>query len=154
PPDFGRLRDDRHRSGRKTLAQRAKSGDLEVKRQATWEMSGKTLTFPDQSPVFGVSRANRGASDGFFAAKSANRAATCRIKKSVLLVRKFAKSSDLLGKFEFNCCNTRRLRICAGVITVLESMTSLEFSSWCRGFSNLEAFFGIGHWESGSELWS
>ncbi|MFC3530543.1 hypothetical protein ACFOMH_20495, partial [Paracoccus mangrovi] len=35
----GRLRDDRHRSGRKTLAQRAKSGDLEVKRQATWEMS-------------------------------------------------------------------------------------------------------------------
>jgi hypothetical protein len=39
PPDFGRLRDDRHRSGRKTLAQRAKSGDLEVKRQATWGMS-------------------------------------------------------------------------------------------------------------------
>jgi hypothetical protein len=33
------LRDDRHRSGRKTLAQRAKSGDLEVKRQATWGMS-------------------------------------------------------------------------------------------------------------------
>jgi len=33
------LRDDRHRSGRKTLAQRAKSGDLEVKRQATWRMS-------------------------------------------------------------------------------------------------------------------
>ncbi|WP_206526898.1 hypothetical protein, partial [Paragemmobacter kunshanensis] len=39
PPDFGRLRDDRHRSGRRTLAQRAKSGDLEVKRQATWGMS-------------------------------------------------------------------------------------------------------------------
>ncbi|MFH1553414.1 MAG: hypothetical protein ABII76_00890, partial [Pseudomonadota bacterium] len=39
PPDFGRLRDDRHRSGRKTLAQRAKSGDLEVKRRATWGMS-------------------------------------------------------------------------------------------------------------------
>jgi crotonobetainyl-CoA:carnitine CoA-transferase CaiB-like acyl-CoA transferase len=36
------LRDDRHRSGRKTLAQRAKSGDLEVKRQATWGMSGNT----------------------------------------------------------------------------------------------------------------
>jgi len=33
------LRDDRHRSGRKTLAQRAKSGELEVKRQATWGMS-------------------------------------------------------------------------------------------------------------------
>ena len=32
------LRDSR-RSGRKTLAQRAKSGDLEVKRQATWGMS-------------------------------------------------------------------------------------------------------------------
>ncbi|WP_374661005.1 hypothetical protein, partial [Phenylobacterium sp.] len=41
PPDFGRLRDDRHRSGRKTLAQRAKSGDLEVKRRATWGMSAK-----------------------------------------------------------------------------------------------------------------
>ncbi|MBU4061445.1 MAG: hypothetical protein KKF90_06255, partial [Alphaproteobacteria bacterium] len=41
PPDFGRLRDDRHRSGRKTLAQRAKSGELEVKRQATWGMSVK-----------------------------------------------------------------------------------------------------------------
>jgi two-component sensor histidine kinase len=37
------LRDDRHRSGRKTLAQRAKSGDLEVKRQATWGMSGKIM---------------------------------------------------------------------------------------------------------------
>jgi ABC-type glycerol-3-phosphate transport system permease component len=37
------LRDDRHRSGRKTLAQRAKSGDLEVKRQATWGMSVYTL---------------------------------------------------------------------------------------------------------------
>jgi hypothetical protein len=37
------LRDDRHRSGRKTLAQRAKSGDLEVKRQATWGMSVKIL---------------------------------------------------------------------------------------------------------------
>jgi hypothetical protein len=36
------LRDDRHRSGRKTLAQRAKSGDLEVKRQATWGMSVET----------------------------------------------------------------------------------------------------------------
>jgi hypothetical protein len=36
------LRDDRHRSGRKTLAQRAKSGDLEVKRQATWRMSVDT----------------------------------------------------------------------------------------------------------------
>jgi hypothetical protein len=35
------LRDDRHRSGRKTLAQRAKSGDLEVKRKATWGMSGQ-----------------------------------------------------------------------------------------------------------------
>ncbi|GAB1395681.1 hypothetical protein MASR1M65_04580 [Saprospiraceae bacterium] len=33
------MRDDRHRSGRKTLAQRAKSGDLEVKRQDTWGMS-------------------------------------------------------------------------------------------------------------------
>ncbi|WP_292626530.1 type II secretion system F family protein, partial [Novosphingobium sp. 17-62-19] len=33
--------DDRHRSGRKTLAQRAKSGDLEVKRQATWGMSAE-----------------------------------------------------------------------------------------------------------------
>ncbi|WP_206526931.1 hypothetical protein, partial [Paragemmobacter kunshanensis] len=42
PPDFGRLRDDRHRSGRKTLAQRAKSGDLEVKRRATWGMSVHT----------------------------------------------------------------------------------------------------------------
>jgi small multidrug resistance pump len=37
------LRDDRHRSGRKTLAQRAKSGDLEVKRQATWGMSGRNI---------------------------------------------------------------------------------------------------------------
>ena len=44
PPDFGRLRDDRHRSGRKTLAQRAKSGDLEVKRQATWGMSDEAVT--------------------------------------------------------------------------------------------------------------
>ncbi|WP_198284174.1 hypothetical protein, partial [Bacillus cereus] len=45
PPDFGRLRDDRHRSGRKTLAQRAKSGDLEVKRKATWGMSVDVLRF-------------------------------------------------------------------------------------------------------------
>uniref|UniRef100_UPI0018EED044 BREX-1 system adenine-specific DNA-methyltransferase PglX n=1 Tax=Paracoccus binzhouensis TaxID=2796149 RepID=UPI0018EED044 len=33
----------RHRSGRKTLAQRAKSGDLEVKRRATWGMSVEKL---------------------------------------------------------------------------------------------------------------
>ena len=39
PPDFGRLRDDRHRSRRKMLVQLAKSGDLDVKRQATWGMS-------------------------------------------------------------------------------------------------------------------
>jgi len=39
------LRDDRHRSGRKTLAQRAKSGDLEVKRKATWGMSVDVLRF-------------------------------------------------------------------------------------------------------------
>ncbi|OAT81660.1 hypothetical protein A6P54_21950 [Bacillus sp. MKU004] len=48
PPDFGRLRDDRHRSGRKTLAQRAKSGDLEVKRQATWGMSVGTFSEVDE----------------------------------------------------------------------------------------------------------
>src|SRR3546814_18001668 len=48
PPDFGRLRDDRHRSGRKTLAQRAKSGDLEVKRRATWGMSDGNGSDPDR----------------------------------------------------------------------------------------------------------
>jgi hypothetical protein len=33
------LRDHRHRSGGKTLVQRAKSGDLDVRPQATWGMS-------------------------------------------------------------------------------------------------------------------
>jgi Ni,Fe-hydrogenase I large subunit len=45
------LRDDRHRSGRKTLAQRAKSGDLEVKRQATWGMSVDTFMERPDEPV-------------------------------------------------------------------------------------------------------
>jgi len=35
------LRDHRHRSGRKTLVQRAKSGDPDVRLQATWGISGK-----------------------------------------------------------------------------------------------------------------
>src|SRR3546814_20927482 len=48
---FGRLRDDRHRSGRKTLAQRAKSGDLEVKRRATWGMSDGNGSEPDRMRV-------------------------------------------------------------------------------------------------------
>src|SRR3546814_4193605 len=48
---FGRLRDDRHRSGRKTLAQRAKSGDLEVKRRATWGMSDGNGSDPDRMRV-------------------------------------------------------------------------------------------------------
>ncbi|NGQ93490.1 hypothetical protein G5V65_21695, partial [Rhodobacter sp. HX-7-19] len=51
PPDFGRLRDDRHRSGRRTLAQRAKSGDLEVKRQATWGMSDQKALEETQPEV-------------------------------------------------------------------------------------------------------
>src|SRR3546814_3934988 len=51
PPDFGRLRYDRHRSGRKTLAQRAKSGDLEVKRRATWGMSDGNGSDPDRMRV-------------------------------------------------------------------------------------------------------
>jgi len=45
------LRDDRHRSGRKTLAQRAKSGDLEVKRQATWGMSVYRISLPSGALV-------------------------------------------------------------------------------------------------------
>jgi hypothetical protein len=50
------LRDDRHRSGRKTLAQRAKSGDLEVKRQATWGMSGQISVDERQAPELRVQR--------------------------------------------------------------------------------------------------
>jgi hypothetical protein len=52
------LRDDRHRSGRKTLAQRAKSGDLEVKRQATWGMSVQTS--PGEDDVTAGNGAVRG----------------------------------------------------------------------------------------------
>ncbi|WP_368413522.1 hypothetical protein, partial [Dongia sp.] len=42
PPTFERLHDRRHRSGRKTLVQWTKSGDIAVKRQATWGMSAHT----------------------------------------------------------------------------------------------------------------
>src|SRR3546814_3334524 len=38
-------------SGRKTLAQRAKSGDLEVKRRATWGMSDGNGSDPDRMRV-------------------------------------------------------------------------------------------------------
>jgi hypothetical protein len=38
-PNSRRLRDHKHRSERKTLVQLAESGDLDVRRQATWGMS-------------------------------------------------------------------------------------------------------------------
>ena len=38
-PGSRRLRDRRHHSGRETLVQLAESGDLDVRRQATWGMS-------------------------------------------------------------------------------------------------------------------
>ncbi|WP_206526944.1 hypothetical protein, partial [Paragemmobacter kunshanensis] len=37
--------------GRRTLAQRAKSGDLEVKRQATWGMSDEASPFTSNPAV-------------------------------------------------------------------------------------------------------
>lgn len=42
PPNFGRLRDHRPRSGRKTLDRLAQLGDPDARRQATWGMSGKS----------------------------------------------------------------------------------------------------------------
>jgi DNA polymerase III epsilon subunit-like protein len=41
------LRDHRHRSGGKTLVQRAKSGDLDVRPQATWGMSVDAVAIED-----------------------------------------------------------------------------------------------------------
>ena len=42
PPSTRRLRDHRHRSGRKALVQLAISGDPDVRMQATWRMSDRT----------------------------------------------------------------------------------------------------------------
>jgi hypothetical protein len=46
-PNFGRLRDHRRRSGRKTLDQVAQSGDLDVRMQATWGMSDGMKCIPE-----------------------------------------------------------------------------------------------------------
>ena len=48
-PNFGRARDQRRRSGRKTLDQVAQSGDLDVRRQATWGMSVFTVDVKNTS---------------------------------------------------------------------------------------------------------
>ena len=54
PPNSGRLHDLRHRSGRKTLVQSERYGDLAVRRQATWGMSGqdKVLETASALPMF------------------------------------------------------------------------------------------------------
>ena len=58
-----KLGDRGRRSGRKILAQRARPGDLAIKRQATWGMSAETseLALPNSGPTLQVAEEIMGA---------------------------------------------------------------------------------------------
>jgi len=95
------LRDDRHRSRRKMLVQLAKSGDLDVRRQATWGMSDES--FP-ATAIAGSPERNAREKVRAETTRIVNAALTSRRRRKIAMTSRlalfpsiFVKARDFVG---------------------------------------------------------